>query len=117
MTGPAAHVTHFATPCDISGKAIEQVAVEGLVLKLVENSAGVLIREPIIACTNRLCDVVVHRVLPRWCQNTRVPSVRPSWARSRIRRSCLEPAHHFPSPGKIQTTLRGNRSDVRARRP
>jgi hypothetical protein len=73
MTGPAAHVTYFATPCNISGKAIEQVAVGGLVLKLVENSAGVLIRKPIVACTNRLCDVVVHSSA-RWFQHTRVLS-------------------------------------------
>jgi hypothetical protein len=73
MTGPAAHVTYFATPCNISGKAIEQVAVGGLVLKLVENSAGVLIRKPIVACTNRLCDVVIHSSA-RWFQHTRVLS-------------------------------------------
>ena len=52
MTGSAAHVTRFATPCDIGGKAIEQVAVEGLVLKFVEDSASVLIRKPVIASTN-----------------------------------------------------------------
>jgi hypothetical protein len=65
MTGPAAHVTRFATPCDIGGKAIEQVAVEGLVLKFVEDSASVLIRKPVIASTNRLGDVVPDRVLPQ----------------------------------------------------
>jgi hypothetical protein len=30
----------FSRPCDIGGKAIEQVAVEGLVLKLIEKFGG-----------------------------------------------------------------------------
>jgi hypothetical protein len=36
VTGPATHVTDFATSSDFSGEGIEQFPVERLVLKLVE---------------------------------------------------------------------------------
>jgi hypothetical protein len=52
MTRSAAHITDVATPCDRSGETIEEFPVERLVLKLVENSARVLLREPIVAFAN-----------------------------------------------------------------
>ena len=62
LTGPTAPVTYFASSHNFSGKAIEQFSVKRLVLKFVENSACILVREPIITFTNRLCHVVIHVV-------------------------------------------------------
>jgi len=72
VTRTTAHVTHFATSYDFSGEAIEQFSVKRLVLKFVKNSAGILVRDPIITFANRLCDVVVHTVLM-------VPRARPGY--------------------------------------
>src|SRR5580693_2824455 len=63
VTRPAAHVAHFPDFRDFSREAIEQLPVEWLVPKLVENPARVLIRELIVTFPNRVCDVVAH-VLP-----------------------------------------------------
>ncbi len=63
MTRTTTHVTYFATACDAGGEAIEQFSVEGLGLKFVDNSTGILFRKAIVASTNRLCDVGVHTML------------------------------------------------------
>ena len=62
LTGPTAHITYLASSHDFSGKAIEQFSVKWLVLKFVENSVCILVREPIITFANRLCHVVIHVV-------------------------------------------------------
>ena len=53
VTGPATHVTDFATSSDFSGEGIEQFPVERLVLKLVEDSARILLCEAIVGLANR----------------------------------------------------------------
>lgn len=57
VTGPTADVTHF-TMCG-GGETVEELRVKGLMLKLIENSAGVLVRQGIITFANRFCDAVV----------------------------------------------------------
>jgi hypothetical protein len=47
---------------DIGREAIEQRPVERLVLKLVENSIGILFGKSIVASANGFFDVVVHFV-------------------------------------------------------
>jgi hypothetical protein len=44
----------------LSCEAIEQFSIKRLVLKFVENSACVLVRELIVASANLLCNVVIH---------------------------------------------------------
>ena len=58
MTGATAHIAYFATSRHFSGETVEQLSVEGLMLKLVENPACVLVGETIIAFANRVCDII-----------------------------------------------------------
>lgn len=60
MTWSAAHIAHLATSPDFSNETVEQLSVKRLMLKLVENAAGVLGRETIIAFANLACEVVPH---------------------------------------------------------
>jgi hypothetical protein len=45
----APHIANRATGTNLSGEAIEQLAIEWLVLKLVSNTARVLLGDPIVA--------------------------------------------------------------------
>jgi hypothetical protein len=62
VTGTATHIAYFAPSPHFGGEAIEQCAVERLVLKLVENSPRILFREPIVAFPNRFYGAVSHMV-------------------------------------------------------
>ena len=61
VTGTATHVTHLAAPRDFRGETIEQLSIERLVPEFVGDSAGIFIRQLVVAFSNRLCEVVVHR--------------------------------------------------------
>src|SRR5207249_4022113 len=56
------HNAYFATSCHFSGETVEQLSVEELMLKLVENPACVLVGETIIAFANR------YGLWPRSCR-------------------------------------------------
>jgi hypothetical protein len=43
-----------------TGEAAEQLAIQWFVLKFVEKSAGVFHGQPVVAFTDRLCDLIVH---------------------------------------------------------
>jgi hypothetical protein len=64
MTGTTAHVAYFSTLPDFSGETIEQFPVKGLVLKLMEKVASILVRESIVIFADRLGSAVDHTVLP-----------------------------------------------------
>jgi len=49
VTGATSHVANVASSIGLSGKAVEQFAVEGFVLQFVEDSAGLLFGEAIVA--------------------------------------------------------------------
>ncbi len=63
MAGSAAHVTYFPSISDLSREPVEQFSIERLVLKLVEDSARVFVRYPVIAFPDRLCALILQNGL------------------------------------------------------
>jgi hypothetical protein len=64
--------TYFAPRCDFRGKAVEQFALQRLVLKFVKEPACILVREPIVDLANRSCNALVHTLI-----NSRLAQTRP----------------------------------------
>lgn len=54
VTRAATHIADFAAASRFGGEAIEQFAVERLVLEFVENATRILRRKPIVAFANRV---------------------------------------------------------------
>jgi hypothetical protein len=60
VAGTAAHVADYAASGCGGGETIEQLAVEGLIAQFVENPAGVLIGDAVVAVANGLRGTIRH---------------------------------------------------------
>jgi len=60
VTGAAAHVADFAAFSGLFGEAVEECAIERLVLEFAGDAAGVFFGEAIVAFADGVGRVVVH---------------------------------------------------------
>src|SRR5580658_8675420 len=74
VAGTATHVAYIASSFGLFGKAVEQFAIEGLVLEFIGNSSRVLLGKAIVAFADGACCFVVHEPRLRGQPRATVPT-------------------------------------------